>query len=187
MGKIKNYHWYTRLGNIGLYTFRVTPMWFSRGRCKELCFRVPLLRWTLDFSTKGQDYLTLVGGSPQLRHLDWIIDEFNASFNNLAVASLRYHLDWSVCDNSERRDVYENLICRLSEPCPDPTAEEDAAIEAWNPILVRDVETGRSHLTECPPITNNAYKSWQAREDEWERQIDQARHDFVDIMRGLWS
>ena len=185
---MNNYHYYlyTRVGCVGVDRFSHKGYGLSRGRCRQYELRLPLTwRWTLHLSTRGKDYLTLVGGPKELRNINWVIDEFDASFNNLAVASLRYHLDWSVCDNSDRRQEYEDLINRLSEEPPDPTPEEDAAIDTWDPFTVKEGEHYR--MTDCPPAAAAAFDSWQSREDEWIKRINRARHDFVDIMRGLWS
>lgn len=166
---------------------RVTQDWVSRSRTKAVELRVPLSkRWQLWFSTPGKSYLTLVGAPKYLRDVDWILDEFDSSFNELAAASLRYHLDYSVCDNEDRRTQYEDLIKRLTEPEPDTTDEESAAIATWHPLTQQD-EKGRHTLTECPPAAAAAFDTWQSREEAWRARIDQARHDFVDIMRNLWS
>jgi hypothetical protein len=180
---------HTPLGNVGLDCFhRVTTPGISRGRCQEYDLRIPLgEHWQVHLSTKGKDYLALVNGPKYLRNTGWIIDEFDASFNDLACASLRYHLDYSVCDNEDRRERYEDLIRRLSESEPETTKEEHAAIETWHPLSAWDDEYKTHVLTECPPEASAAFDTWNQRIAEHHARIDQARHDFIDTMRELWS
>lgn len=177
------YHtWYARCGSVGVDTFAPSVksrFSLSQGRCREWELRLPLTRkWTLELSTKGKDYLTLVNGPKYLRNLNWILDEFDSSFNNLAIASLRYHLDYSVCNNSDVRVKYEDLIARLSEDSPGLTPEQsEAALSITFPMT-------SSSLTQEQHAALDAVRE---NESMWQERIDKARHDFVDIMRGLWS
>ncbi len=118
---------------------------------------------------------------------DWVIDEFDASFNDLAVASLRYHQDWAItfCSD-ERRARYQELIDRLSEPSPDFTDEEQAVFAAAGDRLVR-VAGGRSRLRPPTDREQEAYAERRARTAAWEERMGEARRDFVGIMRELWS
>ena len=180
--------WYifrTPFGSLGVDSHRrVTPPWFSRGRCRERELRIPLTeKWQIHLSTKGDDYLTLVNDPKYLRSINWILDEFDSSFNDLAIASLRYHLDWSVCDKSRYRDVYEDLIERLSERSPRFTPEELAVLH----VPGRTVEEDFLSLNEPNPERDAIYERHWQREDEYHARINKARHDFVDIMGGLWS
>jgi hypothetical protein len=125
----------------------------------------------------------------------FVLDEFDAHFNMMAASSLRYHLSPEcVANNEDHREVFENLICRLEEPSPDPTPQEQAAIDTWRPLSM--VAPGYENfprfqqmrqLTDCPPAARAAFASWQAREHVWSVRQRQARHDFVDIMENLWS
>lgn len=171
---------------------KVTKPWLSRGRCLEWELRIPLIRnWQIHLETPGKDYLTLVKGPKYLRNLSWILDEFDSSFNALATASLRYHLDWSVCDNEDRREKYEDIIERLNEPTPDFTDEETAVLHPPDWKFGDDFESlpdGKgSRLKESSPEQKAVYAAYRQREDEHRERITQARHDFVDIMPYLWS
>jgi hypothetical protein len=197
---MSDYHyWDTRFGSIGVDTFSQKPhavrkrFGVKRGRRQEIEVRIPLTpKWTLELSTKGKSYRELVGAPKYLENLDWIIDEFDSSFNDLAVASLRYHMDHAVtyCD-PEMRAKYQDLIDRLLEPAPGTTEDESAAIDTWD--LFGDLMYGADGgvvgraVTECPEAASEAFDSWRARCEEWENRQLRARHDFVDIMRELWS
>lgn len=178
-------HWlqlYTPWGHAGVDHHRsVTQPGLSRGRCREWDLRIPLGKdWQIHLATAGKDYLTLVGGPDYLRNLSWILDEFDSSFNDLATASLRYHMDHAVtyCDD-EQRAKYQDLIDRLNEPSPEFTAEEDAILHGPG---YRDRLFGESTSEE-----RAARNAWIERCHQRDRRIDQARHDFVDVMRNLWS
>lgn len=181
----------TPIGLIAVdYHRSVTKQGLSRGRRREWDLRIPLTKkWQIHLATPGKDYLTLVGGPKYLRNLNWIIDEFDSSFNDLAIASLRYHLDYSVCDNEHRRPVYEDLIFRLSLREPTFTDEEMAILHPPGWTFEDDVERrdGRTYLKPASGEVAAIYEAQRKREDEYYEQMDQARHDFVDIMRALWS
>jgi hypothetical protein len=184
-----HHYWYGRFGHIGVDRFH-REGGYSRGRCREHILRIPVSRsWNIEISTAGKSYRELVDAPKELENLSWVLDEFDANFNDLAVASLRYHLDYSVVNNEDRRQGYENLIARLSEPEPSTTADEDRAMATWEPFTEAVTVNGstRHQVTECPPLASAAYDSWQERIDAWTVRIDQARHDFVDVMRCLWS
>ncbi|MEC4833772.1 hypothetical protein R2362_03160 [Mycobacteroides chelonae] len=162
---------------------------WSRNRTEGIEVRVPVTRrWTFQFATSGKSYRELVGAPEYLDRTNWIIDEFDSSFNDLACASLRYHMDHSVCYcDDKRRAVYQDIHDRLMEPEPDTTDEESAAMDTWDLIGPYDSERGVYIGNPCPPEASAAIDSWEARIVEWRSRQDKARHDFVDIMRGLWS
>ena len=118
---------------------------------------------------------------------DWVIDEFDDSFNDLAIASLRYHQDWSInfCDD-ERRARYQDLIDRLSEPLLGFADEERAVFAAAGDRLVR-VDGRRSMLRPPTARERDAYAAHRQRTAAWEQRMGEARRDFVDIMPELWS
>lgn len=160
------------------------PWFFGRGdRLGELRARLPLpFKHSIEFNGPYKSYRELVGAPKYLENLDWILDEFDSSFNDLASASLRYHLDFSVCDNEERRDLYEDLIKRLNEEHPEFTDEELGIIHARDTgNLMTDINR------ENTPEEKAVYDAYWKREEEYHERIKQARHDFVDVMRGLWS
>jgi hypothetical protein len=177
------------------------PRWgHDRGRCREHVWWMPLGRWTLTLNGRGLPYWKLVGFEHK-PSVDWMLDEYDSSFNRFAAASLRYHLDYSVVDNSEnveRRALYEDLIKRLTEPRPQFTREEldtlkaiDAASEESGVPLFIPIEPGNPDAGyRIRPSTEQEDaigEAQQAREDAWYERNDQARHDFVGIMRHLWS
>ena len=169
---------------------RVTRQGFLRGRCRERELRVPLVKdWQFEFSTRGQDYLTLVGGPKYLKNLNWILDEFDASFNDLAIASLKYHLDFSVCDNEDRRELYEDLIARLGEDPPTFTDDEMAVLRppGWTFEDGYEKVDGGYLVRKTTPERKVVYAAFRQREAEYHERIQRARHDLVDVMRQLWS
>lgn len=179
---------YTSVGLFGISRFGKAG--FSRGRCREWELRIPLFgEWGVDFSTKGKDYLTLVNGPQYLKNLNWILDEFDSSFNDLAISSLKYHLNFSVCDTSDRRDVYMDLIERLDEAPPIFTEGELAILRppGWERESDWEKRDGRTYLRESSPEQKVIYRTHREREDAYNERICQARHDFVDVIGGLWS
>ncbi|AZS07403.1 hypothetical protein PBI_DUKE13_63 [Mycobacterium phage Duke13] len=186
--------WYrvdTPIGSFGIDHHRsVTESWLSRGRCRQWDLRIPVTKdWQIHLSTPGKDYLTLVEGPDYLRNLNWILDEFDSSFNDLATASLRYHLEYSVCDNEDQRERYEDIIARLNEPCPKYTEEEEVILHPPGRERGDDFELrgDGAVIFKSSPERRDVYAAYRQREEEWLARVDQARHDFVDIMRYLWS
>ena len=188
-------HWtrfFTPLGSFGVDSFRkYDKPGASRGRRQEWELHIPLAgKWQIKLSSRGKDYLTLVKGPRYLKNLDWILDEFDSSFNDLAIASLRYHLDFSVCDNESRRDVYEDLIARLGEKPPTFTDEEMAVLHppGWDlKDEFEEMPDGSFVMKESRPEVRVIHERHWQREDEYRERIKQARHDFVDVMGSLWS
>lgn len=186
-------HWYhknwyaahTPFGGVGVdHHRRVTKPWISRGRCLEWELRIPLTsKWQIHLTTPSTSYLDLVNGPKYLRSIDWILDEFDSSFNALAIASLRYHLDWSVCCNEDRREKYEDIIARLTERQPTFTDEELAILHPPGSTWKDDLRL----INESIPERDAVYKAYWQRQEEYDQRLAQARHDFVDIMPYLWS
>lgn len=110
----------------------------------------------------------------------YVLDEFDHHFNEMAVNSLKYHLSPEcVVNNEAQRPVYEDLIARLSESPPrmcDNDAERQLMSQLDFPL--------DEHITDGHRAL---FDRFRAREDEWCARRDKARHDFVDIMPGLWS
>lgn len=187
---------YTPLGVVGVdrYGGNIKPRWdFSRGRVQERVIRVPLTKThTLELNSRGKSYLDLVGAPEFLKSMDWIVDEFDASFNALATASLRYHMDHAVtyCSD-ERRAKYQDIIDRLNPPKVnmfDPGEEEIEKRWRESRKIWRNKLRGND-----PSVLNDRdefdeyMERYHDRQKERDALIDQARHDFVDIMRELWS
>lgn len=181
---------YARWFSIGVDRFTHKRCGYSRSRRQGHVFRLPISgRWRLNFETAGRSYLQLVGAPEYLRNTDWVIDEFDSSFNDLAIASLRYHLDFSICANSRNREKYEDIIARLSESRPEFTDEERAILypDGWTFEDEFEDKDGRLIMKQSTPEQSAVYRTYDQRELEWIERVDRARHDFVDIMRGLWS
>jgi hypothetical protein len=150
---------------------------------------------TLDIETFGKSYLELVNGPKYLKDIDWIIDEFDSSFNDLAIASLRYHLGYSVADREARREIYEDLINRLGEARPTYTDEEMAVFakarqlygDDFQPVYREDGTIARHTRRRSSPEERAVSEARHQREVEYDARIQQARKDFVDIMPQLWS
>lgn len=189
-------HLYTPLGVVSVdrYESEFKPRWdFSRGRVQERVTRVPLTKThTLELNSRGKSYLDLVGAPDFLKSMDWIVDEFDASFNALATASLRYHMDHAVtyCSD-ERRAQYQDIIDRLNPPHPkrfDPGEEEIEkrwrdSRKDWRNRLRGNDPSMLNDLDEFEEYTER----YRDRQKERDAVINQARHDFVDIMPTLWS
>lgn len=183
---------YTRFGSLSIdkYGDMLDTWWhYERNRVEGCSLQVRLWKFSAHIQAAGKTYVELTG-CPDYS-LDWIIDEFDSSFNDLAIASLKYHQTYSVCYCSpERFAKYQDLIDRLSEPGPEFTDEEIATLEPPGWTFEDDLEPlpgEGSLLKESGPEKRAVYSAFRQREDEHHHRIQQARHDFVDIMPELWS
>ena len=122
-----------------------------------------------------------------------VLAEFDTQFNGMACDALRYHLSVDgAAGNDDERRLFEDLIRRLDQPPPAPTAREKAAIDTWKALSGPDVYVtgGGYQKFERHQLSRNArwaLESWQSRQDEWRKRNDDARHAFVDVMRALRS
>lgn len=131
----------------------------------------------------------LVNVPGYLSNLDWVIDELDSSFNALAVASLRYHLDHSILDNEDRRAHWEALIERLDEPYPVIT-DLDGYLLDDGTAEPRFTPAGNGYYTstfEPSDQMRDLLDRQQEAERQWQNRIQRARHDFVDVLPWLWS
>ncbi len=189
-------HLYTSLGAVSVdrYESKYKPRWeFSRGRVQERIIRVPLTKThTLELNSRGKRYLDLVGAPEFLKSMDWIVDEFDASFNALATASMRYHMYHAVTYCSDkRRAQYQDIIDRLNQPevtMFDPGEEEienrwQDSRKVWRNKLRGNDPSMLNDRDEFEKYTER----YRSRQKERDALINQARHDFVDIMPTLWS
>lgn len=116
----------------------------------------------------------------------WIVDEFDSSFDQLAMGSLRYHLYHSVASNEGEYgdklkallDDFEALKIRNrslwdSEEWREHSEAEHPGDEFYGPLSCGDCSDFIRELT--------------AREDEWLKEQAALRHRFIDILPGLWS
>lgn len=159
------------------------PRWaYWRGRCLEHSVRVPVWRWSVEFHSAGKSYRELVG-MPKVS-LDWIIDEFDHSFNHLAIASMRYHMDYAVTHcPPDRRALFQGLIDRLSESRPRiaTTPQDRAVLDAhWD-------KHGLDGVTISDPEVDAIHDDFWSRQDAYHERIQQARRDFIDVLPHLWS
>ncbi|MFC4128895.1 hypothetical protein [Nocardia rhizosphaerae] len=161
----------------------------TRGRLTEHVWQMPLWYWDVTVHGRGKSYRELTGLPPM--SIDWILDEFDSSFNDLAIASLRYHMDYSVCVcPDERRAKYEDLIDRLSER--DPLFTEEELTILYPPGRKREddyeqLPDGSYRRRPSTPEQQAVFDVSRERTAAYDERIRQARHDFVDIMRELWS
>lgn len=123
--------------------------------------------------------------------IDWILDEFDASFNALAIASMRLHMDHPIypCPD-ERRARFEALIERLGEPRPTFTEDELAILHPPGWKWEDDFEPlpgGGSRMRESTPERQAVYDAQSERDDAHFARIQQARKDFIDVLPHLWS
>ncbi|MFF0498469.1 hypothetical protein ACFYU5_18835 [Nocardia aobensis] len=155
-------------------------------------FRITVWRWSVDLLTRGKSYAELVGFPYRIS--DWIIDEFDSSFNKLAIASLRYHLNHSVAYNEQHREAWEALIERLSERRPEvaDTDEKKAVLRAddrhpFEPVYGADGKISHYTMRESTPEERAIMDDYDVRERAYHERIQQARKDFIDVLPYLWS
>lgn len=169
------------------------PKWFGRShepRGMSTGYTGCVGPLALEFDRRHMTYGEAVGAPSYLRDptFDWVIDEFDHSFNALAIASLKYHCDWAITGiEDQRRAEFQQLIERLEEPMPEYSDAEQAVFDAAGELFP-EVKVGEK-LTMRPftPEERAAHEAWRIREAEWEERIDEARRDFVGVMRYLWS
>lgn len=144
---------------------------------------------------KEKDLLEEIGIDNKHDFLYEIVDEFDSSFEKLAIASLNYHIHHSVsvCPPSTQ-EKYENLIERLSAHSPRFTDEESKHLsncraqrrkkkyDSKDNDFLKDLMTP----TRCETC-QNIYQKLDERQLEFKNNKAQTRHDFVDIMPSLWS
>lgn len=112
--------------------------------------------------------------------MDWLIDEFDSSFNSLASSVLVYHMDYAVTSCSDQsRALYTDILNRLNETV-DFTEEEKAHLESCrlkseDPLNMR-----------CD-VCKKAYDDYNDRNESLEERLMTARRDFIDISQEFWS
>jgi phosphoglycolate phosphatase-like HAD superfamily hydrolase len=117
-----------------------------------------------------------------------VLAEFDTQFNGMACDALRYHLSVDgVASNEDERRLFEDLIRRLDQPPPAPTAREKAAIDTWKGLSGPDVYVtgGGYQKFERHQLSRNArwaLESWQSRQrvdspkmPAWPRSLPQMR------------
>lgn len=139
----------------GIYTTKYVKLPF--GLCIETCktHTTYAKKLGLDFS------------------LDWVIDEFDSSFNQLAIASLKYHLNYAVTSvDTATAAIYHDLIVRL---------------DAHYNSVMTDEEVEIINESNDKELVDKTVEAYRARKEVQELDGLQARRDFVEIMGGLWS
>ncbi|SEB29461.1 Uncharacterised protein (plasmid) [Tsukamurella tyrosinosolvens] len=86
----------------------------------------------------------------------------------------------------QRRAEFQQLIERLSEPMPEYT-DEQAVFDAAGPRFPEAEVGEKVTMRQFTPAEQAAHAVWREREAAWEARIDEARRDFVGVMRYLWS
>lgn len=161
--------------------------WYGRGRLEERTIRFPVgKKLSVEIRGKGKSYLELVDGPKYLKNTNWILDEFDSSFNDLAISSLKYHMHHSVarCADPEK---FQGLIDRLSEEQPDMPHElmefylQDRITKKVGENFVR------WETPETTPRIDQLREEYRQSELDYDERINKARHDFIDILPWLWS
>lgn len=122
-------------------------------------------------------------GIPEGWSLGWVIDEFDSSFDVLAMASLRYHMDHAVtlCMGRRRRE-YQAMFDEFKELRTRRTMTTEH-VEHYASHRKGVIEMLRVDCEECEYHHQEYLRAKEAHRDD----IQAARHKFVDLMPGLWS
>lgn len=112
----------------------------------------------------------------------WIVDEFDESFDTLAMASLRWHLYYSHCSNEGE---YGNKLRALLEDFEDfhRNTYESAARRFGDHLGGVSGDWIEHHCAEC----DEYLKQMEVEEDQDRQRQNTLRHRFIDILPGLWS
>ena len=122
-------------------------------------------------------------GIPKDWNFMWVIDEFDSSFNTLAMASLRYHMNHSVavCAGKQRA-TFQSPLDRFEEAQHRDTSPH-GYMDHFSQHREGVIELLRLKCPEC--------KEFQAQKDEARQKrkadINKLRHEFVNILPWLWS
>ncbi|MBF6358172.1 hypothetical protein IU449_27115 [Nocardia higoensis] len=130
----------------------------------------------------------VLGASERLRDPDWLILDFGDLFNELAILSMRAHLDHGPYDFEDRRAHFEDLIARLTEPEPQFTADELAILHPPGWVWQDDFDMlpdGGAIMKPHPPEKQAVHEAYRPRYQAWRERIQQARHDVIDILNEL--
>lgn len=144
------------------------------------------LPFGLQLSYDKSRYARDLTGIPKNWTFDWVIDEFDDSFNTLAAASLRYHLDYAVTDGEAKREYYEKLIKELTEPeqffklTKEEIAHQNENFKLW--------EEGKQDFLICNcEICENVSKRIREADKKAAKQLKEVREKFLEIVPYLWS
>ena len=118
--------------------------------------------------------------------IDWVLDEFDDVFNELAIASMKYHLNYShVLISGKLRTTMEQLIKDL-DPIFPITEDDLKEEEHLNSMKEMNMAEAFKHYKECPICSEYHEKQQKIMDEKHQLELD-ARHRFVDIMGSLWS
>lgn len=109
--------------------------------------------------------------------VDWIIDEFDASFNKLAVASMQYHLNHAITIPTQHKRETFNALIRRFETLQD-IALEGITKEEYNNF-------GKGDTT--PEVRKRVLNAILERDKKIEAAEIAVREDFLKIVPYLWS
>lgn len=122
-------------------------------------------------------------GVPDGWTFQWVIDEFDLTFNGLAMASLRYHMDHAVTAcRGARREAYQSMLDEFEE-LRDRRVMTREHVEHHANHRKGLVEALR---VDCPECERHLREHNEAKRKRG-ADIRAARHKFVDLMPGLWS
>lgn len=155
------------------------------GLYKKAYVRTPL-GTCVDIYKEEMTYAEAVGLKDM--SIDWILDEFDSSFDDLAIASMKYHMDWSVAQfGEERRELYQDIIKRLEAGHRRDTLHTPDELEHIQSHMTEDNPLGlRRRGKECEEC-DTISQAYRAREIKLNEEHQQARHDFIKILPQLWS
>lgn len=111
----------------------------------------------------------------------WMVEELDDSFNQIATAAMKFKMAWHYLDE-ERAAKYESIIAQLNEPDPKMPEEDKSIVDGfWR----RHGFSG--FLADTPPEYDQALQRFDEQCSRRDARIQQARHDFIDILPELWS
>ena len=152
------------------------------GFYRETIIPLPFINRSFTITSHVRTYAQAVGFDLPI---DWILDEFDDSFNDLAIASMKYHMYYSVVETPPALKAnMERIIADLSYP----EEKTDLSLKMGEHLksIDGDLSFMMKHMKECSVCQE--YKKQIKEEDEaYNKRMLKARHDFVDIMVELWS
>lgn len=117
-------------------------------------------------------------------NLMWIVDEFDASFDRLIMASMQYHLHHAVATHPTPNELQQlfDAFQRLHEP------RDPEAVPGFAHYAAHVEELGFfAHLNnDCVDCERHLAASAEA-DRAWRDRQKALRHRFVDLLPSLWS
>lgn len=120
---------------------------------------------------------------PKYYNIDWIIQEPDSSFDALAVACLKYHLEHSgVVLKQKDKEKYENLIEQFTVAFH----HTDNVDKNFDDSHWKEEYFDKGVFDICGDCRNAMRESNKVYEEQHE-MIQKARKDFIEILPELWS